>query len=90
MKFSVASLFAGSGLIALPILSQAYSLHVLEALTASVVAANGSVTLPETPTVWYAISGAAGLALVVIGCLVELRGMQASKGSLADSSMASH
>ncbi len=79
MKFSTASIAAGSALIGLPILSHAYTLHVLAELAVSVVSANGSVTLPVEPVIWYGISCIAGVSLLAIGCMLEFRATQEAK-----------
>ena len=78
MKFSIALLFTGSVLIALPILSHAYQLHVCESIIATVVASNGSANLPDAPTLWYAISCFAGIGLTVLGYRLESHTIRAS------------
>jgi hypothetical protein len=76
MKFSVAALFSGTALIAAPLLAHAYQLHTFELLVTAVLTTQGSVNLPESPTVWYAVSSCAGMALVALGYRMESFGVR--------------
>ena len=85
MKFSIASLFAGSALIIAPLISHAYELHVFESLISIVMITNGSAYLPETPTLWYAVSCLTGLALIILGYRLESHAIRSA--SLSNNSV---
>jgi hypothetical protein len=78
MKFSVASLVSGAVLIAAPILSYTYQIHVIAGIASTVMNSSGSVQFPDAPTIWYAISGVAGTALLILGGTIELLEIRAA------------
>lgn len=76
MKFSVASLFVGFGMIAAPLISHAYYLHVFESLVTTALVTKGSVSFPEAPTTWYAASSITGLVLIILGFWLEFNAVR--------------
>ncbi|MFZ6799230.1 hypothetical protein [Undibacterium sp. Di24W] len=78
MKFSIASLFAGSTLTIAPLVSYGYQLHVFESVAKTVLVTNGSANLPEAPTLLYAVSCIVGLALIALGYKIELHAVRAT------------
>lgn len=66
-------LLVGSGLIALPVISEAIRVKQFVDLAAVVVHSSGSANFLPAPTIWYAISAFAGALLIAISLALDLR-----------------
>lgn len=70
-------LLVGSGLIALPVISEAIRVKQFVDLAAVVVRSSGSANFLPAPTIWYAISALTGAVLIAISLVLGLRARKA-------------
>ncbi len=66
-------LLTGSFLVSLPIFAEVFRGWQFADLGKFVVAANGSLTYPEPPVVWYSLAACIGASLIMLGVFLGMK-----------------